>query len=260
MRKRSSTSTKLEGSTGGSQTVDRALAILRMIAAEERPLSLDEVADRSGLHKSIAYRLLRSLEGAAFIGRDPKVGGYTTAATFLSLSVLTVSRIDLRRRARQAMEELVSRHGETASLHVPSGDLRVCIDVVEGSHAIRRVIPVGETLPIFVGETGRVLMSRLSENELEPLLAKAKATDGDVSRLRGDIQRARQQGYFIGIGVRTPDVGSISIPLSGSVGILGALTISGPANRWNRAAMNAALPSILKTVEPVVRALGGAER
>lgn len=259
MRKRSSTNTQLEAVVGGSQTVDRALVILRMIAAEERPLSLDEIVERSGLHKSIAYRLLRSLEGAAFIGRDPKFGGYTTAATFLSLSVLTVSRIDLRRRARQAMEEIVSRHGETTSLHVPSGDERVCIDVVEGLHAIRRVVPVGETLPLFAGETGRVLLSGLNENEFEPFLAKAEAAGTDVERLRGDVQKARQQGYFIGIGVRTPDVGSISIPLSGSVGILGALTVSGPANRWNRAAMSAALPSILKIVEPVVRDLGGGD-
>ena len=230
-----------------------------MIASEGRPVSLDEIAARTGLHKSIAYRLLRSLESAAFIGRDPKLGGYTVAATFLSLSVLTVSRIDLRQSARSAMEEIVSRHGETTSLHIPSGNLRVCIDVVEGSHAIRRAVPLGETLPLYAGETGRVLMSRLGEKELEPILASAKASGTDLPRLRADLLRARQQGYFIGIGVRTPDVGSISVPLSGSVGILGALTISGPANRWNRAAMNAALPAILKIIAPVVRALGGSE-
>lgn len=260
MRKQSSTSTQPETPVGGSQTVDRALVILRMIAAEEQPLSLDEIVERSGLHKSIAYRLVRSLEGAAFISRDPKFGGYTTGAAFLSLSVLTVSRTDLRRQARQAMEDIVSRHGETTSLHVRSGDKRVCIDVVEGLHAIRRVVPVGEALPLFAGETGRVLMSSLGEKELEPLFLKAEEAGTDVVRLRGDVHKAKQQGYFIGIGVRTPDVGSISIPLAGSAGILGALTVSGPANRWNRAAMTAALPSILKIVRPVVRELGGAGR
>jgi DNA-binding IclR family transcriptional regulator len=246
-----------DGSTGGSQTVDRALVVLKIVASEGRPVSLEEVASRSGLHKSIVYRLLRSLENAGFIGRDAAVGGYTVAATFLSLSVAAASRIDIRGRARPMMEEIVSRHGETVSLHVRSGDLRVCVDVVEGSHAVRRAVPIGETLPLFAGETGRVLMSELPEAELNVLLTAAAKSDLDPVRIKSDVVRTKQQGYFIGVGVRTPDVGSISVPIYGSVGVLGAVTISGPANRWNRAAMRAALPSILLSVEVVVKALGG---
>jgi IclR family acetate operon transcriptional repressor len=245
-----------ETNAGGSQTVDRALVVLRIVASEGRPVSLEDVVSRSGLHKSIAYRLLRSLENSDFIGRDPIVGGYTVAATFLSLSVLAVSRIDIRGRARPMMEDIVSRFGETVSLHIRSGDLRVCVDVVEGSHPVRRVVPVGETLPLYAGETGRVLMAELSGAELAlPMAAAAKASL-DPERIRADIIRTRQQGYFIGIGVRTPDVGSVSVPIYGSVGILGALTISGPASRWNRAAMKAALPVILAGVETVSTALG----
>jgi DNA-binding IclR family transcriptional regulator len=175
----------------------------------------------------------------------------------LSLSVLAASRIDIRGRARPMMEEIVSRHGETVSLHIRSGDLRVCVDVVEGSHDVRRVVPIGETLPLFAGETGRALMSELPNDELAPLLAAAAKANLNPERIRADVIRTRQQGYFIGIGVRTPDVGSMSVPIYGSVGILGAVTISGPASRWNRAAMKAALPSILSSVEVVTTALGG---
>jgi DNA-binding IclR family transcriptional regulator len=245
-----------ETSAGGSQTVDRALVVLRIVASEGRPVSLEDVVSRSGLHKSIAYRLLRSLENSGFIGRDPIVGGYTVAATFLSLSVLAVSRIDIRGRARPMMEDIVSHFGETVSLHIRSGDLRVCVDVVEGSHPVRRMVPVGETLPLYAGETGRVLMSELSDAELALPMAAAAKADLDSERIRADVVRTRQQGYFIGIGVRTPDVGSMSVPIYGSVGILGALTISGPASRWNRAAMKAALPVILAGVETVSTALG----
>jgi DNA-binding IclR family transcriptional regulator len=247
------------GAAGGSQTVDRALIVLKIVALENGPVSLEEVVERSGLHKSIAYRLLRSLENAGFIGRDPVVGGYTLAATFLSLSVLAVSRMDLRGRARPMMEEIRTRHRETVSLHVRSGDLRVCVDVIEGLHAIRRAVPIGETLPLFAGETGRTLMSELPEAELAPLLAAAAKAKQDPRRIHADIVRAREQGYFIGIGVRTPDVGSVSVPIYGSVGILGAVTISGPASRWNRAAMKAALPSILSSVAAVSNTLGGAK-
>ncbi|WP_036050979.1 IclR family transcriptional regulator [Bradyrhizobium sp. Tv2a-2] len=248
---------KSDNSSGGSQTVDRALVVLKIIASGNRPVLLEEVAARAGLHKSIAYRLLRSLENAGFIGRDQSVGGYVVAATFLSLSVLCVSRLDIRGRARPMMEKIASDHGETVSLHVRVGESRVCVDVVEGTYAVRRVIPIGETLPLFAGETGRALMSELSGPELDPLLRAAVQADLDPVKLKADIVRTRQQGYFIGIGVRTPDVGSISVPVYGSVGILGAVTISGPASRWGRSAMRAALSSILSSVESVTTALGG---
>jgi DNA-binding IclR family transcriptional regulator len=248
---------KLDKGVGGAQTVDRALVVLRVVAAEARPVSLDEISAQAGLHKSVTYRLVRSLENAGFIGRDPLVGGYAIAATFLSLSVQAVSRIDLRRHARPAMEAIVAQHGETASLHIRSGAQRVCVESIEGVHAIRRVIPIGETLPLYAGETGRVLMSELTPAELGPLFAAATAAGFDARRLQDDLIRARQQGYFIGIGVRTPDVGSLSLPIYGSVGILGALTISGPASRWNKSAMKAALPAVLAVVQPVTAALGG---
>jgi len=242
--------------TGGSQTVDRALIVLQIIAAEPRPILLEEIAVRAGLHKSIVYRLVRSLESAGFVGRHPSLGGYTTAATFLSLSLRTVTRIDLRQKLRPIMEKIVSQFGETTSLHIRSGDSRVCVQVIEGTHAIRRAVPVGEMVPIHAGETGRALLSAIPEVEREPLIAQAETEGIDGTALRHDLRKTQQQGFFIGIGVRTPGVGSLSFPISGSIDVLAALTISGPVSRWSRAAMSAAAPTILDMLGSVERELG----
>jgi DNA-binding IclR family transcriptional regulator len=242
--------------TNGAQTIDRALEALAFIAGENRPLSLEEVTARLGTSKSAAYRLLRSFEAAGFVVRDRSAGGYSVGPKFLSLCVLAASRIGVRNAARPAMERIVAQYGETASLHVRNGGRRVCVEVVEGTHAIRRVIPVGENLPLYAGETGRALMSGLAQDEL-PHLLRAAAADGlDERRIRSDLPRVREQGYFIGIGVRTAGVGSISIPIYGALGIAGALTVSGPANRWSTTAMRTAAPFILQQVQVVSRALG----
>lgn len=241
---------------GGSQTVDRALEVLVTVAGENRPISLDELATDMGLHKSVVYRLLRSFENAGFVARDPLKGGYSVAATLLSLSVRIASRVDMRATYRPAMEEIVRRFGETASLHIRSHDQRVCVEVVEGTHSIRRVVPVGERLPVFAGETGRALLSQIPDGELQSLLLAAGAAGLDTESLRNDIALVRRQGWFIGLAVRTPDVGAISIPLAGPANILGALTISGPASRWHRPAMEAAMPTILEILQPIKPALG----
>src|SRR5580692_11360029 len=92
----------------GSQTVDRALEALSIVVMEGRLLSLDDITARLGISKSATYRLLRSLEAAGYIARDPEAGGYTVASHFLSLSVVAASRIDVRRASRPAMERIVS--------------------------------------------------------------------------------------------------------------------------------------------------------
>lgn len=237
-----------ESNKGGAQTVDRALQVLKVITAQRKPILLDDISERVQLHKSITYRLVRSLEMAEFVARDPVIGGYSVGSALLSLSVAIASRIDIRRIVRPALEEIVKQFGETASLHVRSGNVRVCVDTAEGTHPVRRVIPIGETLPLYAGETGRILLSGLSSGELEQQLEAAHSSGMNIASLKKEVASAREQGWIIGIGMRTPEVGSLSIGLRGSSGLAAALTISGPVNRWNEKAMSAALPAALRIV------------
>ena len=238
-------------SQGGSQTVDRALEVLRHIVLSKDSLLLDDLAQKVGLNRSVTYRLVRSLESAGFVTRDPRQGGYTIGAGFLSMSVLTASRINIARAVRPAMESIVEKFGETTSFHVRNGDQRVCVDVVEGVHAIRRVISIGETLPLYAGETGRVLLSELPDEAVQGYADMAGQSGLDVETLLRDIRGIRDRPYFIGVGLRTPGVGTISVPIHGPAGILGALTISGPADRWDVSAMEAAVPTVLEILKPV---------
>ncbi|VVE23449.1 IclR family transcriptional regulator [Pandoraea anhela] len=237
--------------------MDRALVVLDLIASEASPVSLDELASRVGLHRSIVYRLVRSLENAGFVSRDPVQGGYTYGPALFSIGVKITSRFDIRGLFRPVMEEIVQRFGETASLHVRSGDQRVCVDVVEGVHAIRRVVPVGETLPIYAGETGRALLSMLPDAEVCAYIDAAAKAGTDAKALQRDIATIRKHGHIVGIGMRTPDVGTLSIPLRGPGALAAALTISGPASRWNVAVMEAAITEVLRIIEPAQRSLRG---
>ncbi len=247
---------KLDGS-GGSQTVDRALAVLQAVVSGNAFLPLDRIASTVGLHRSAVYRVLRSLESAGYVARDPVGGGYGIGSTLLAMGVEVASRLDVRGTVRPAMERMVQTFGETVSLHVRNGKRRICIEVVDGVHPIRRMVPVGEAHPVYAGETGRALLAGLSGAEAGAAITAAAAAGLDIDRLRSDIEQTRRDGWFIGIGTRTPDVGAISIPLHGPDGAPNALTVSGPANRWGRDAMRAAAPEIMRIIQPIARRLAG---
>lgn len=52
------------------QTPSRGIRILEVLADVREPLTIDGVAERLGVHRSIAYRLLRTLEDHRLVGRD----------------------------------------------------------------------------------------------------------------------------------------------------------------------------------------------
>ena len=63
-----------EGTTPAphSQTLSRGIRVLEILADAREPLSIDELAQRLGVHRSVAYRLLRTLEHHRLTVRDAR--------------------------------------------------------------------------------------------------------------------------------------------------------------------------------------------
>ena len=111
-----------------SQTLDRGLACLDFVAAADHPLSVDAVAEALGLHRSIVYRLLRTLELRRLVERD-------SDGDFLPGPYLAVLSRSVRRSLRAAAAPVVANLAEklqmTAFVVVADGDEAVTIDSVE---------------------------------------------------------------------------------------------------------------------------------
>ncbi|MET0901279.1 MAG: helix-turn-helix domain-containing protein, partial [Mycobacterium sp.] len=56
-------------STPGSQTLARGLAALQAVAGSPGGLTVQQVADKVGVHRTIAYRLLGTLAQYRFIAK-----------------------------------------------------------------------------------------------------------------------------------------------------------------------------------------------
>ena len=53
-----------------SQTLSRGIRALEIMAAASAPLTIAELADAMGVHRSVAYRILRTLEDHSLLVRD----------------------------------------------------------------------------------------------------------------------------------------------------------------------------------------------
>ncbi|MGV9574815.1 helix-turn-helix domain-containing protein, partial [Streptomyces nigra] len=74
---------------GPVQSIERAAAILRLLAGGSRRLGLGEVASSLGLAKGTAHGILRTLQHVDFVEQDPATGKYQLGAALLHLGTST---------------------------------------------------------------------------------------------------------------------------------------------------------------------------
>lgn len=92
----------------GSQTLSRGLTALEVLAESDAPLSIGELASRLGLHRSIAYRIVRTLEDHGLVVRG--ANGELELGARLAALARNVSRSAVRRAARADRAGERTRH------------------------------------------------------------------------------------------------------------------------------------------------------
>jgi DNA-binding IclR family transcriptional regulator len=240
----------------GAQTLARGLDVLSLIVDAQGPQRPAEIARALGLERSAVYRLLRELESSSFVTREGDSGRYAIGSGLVALSARVVRRIDLRGMARPIMEQLGQATGETISLHVRQGRSRICVETVAGRHTVSRVVEIGETLPLEVGPSGKVILAFIEPAEMASIVEAAAQDDEERATTYAVLEQIRSDGYFAIVGDRSPAVGGLSAPFFNADGIVGALTISGPSSRWNHEAQIAAAPQIVAASVDLSTALG----
>lgn len=111
-----------------SQTFDRGLRILRLLAESEQPLTLSEIAASVGLNRTIAYRLVATLEQHHLARRDD--AGRVHAGLGVLQLAGGVQRV-LRTAATPVLRSLSQEVGATAHLTVADGSEALAVAVVE---------------------------------------------------------------------------------------------------------------------------------
>ena len=118
------------GGQGGAQTVDRALGLLRLIAAgPAEGLRLSDMAAQAGLDPATAHRLMTSLVRNGFADQAAATRRYTLGLKVYSLAAAASNRHDPVAVARAALLRLSGATGDTATLCLRSGLDLVCVDV-----------------------------------------------------------------------------------------------------------------------------------
>ncbi len=221
------------------KTVDRALQVLLQFDQDHPEWSSSELAQSLGLHRSIVYRILTTLERRGFVTQIGQRGRFRLGTRLVELGNVVLAGIDLRQIAHPIIARLVRETSESAFLTVVSGDESVCIDKVDSPQHIRVTLTIGGRYPLYAGASNKILLAYLPPDTIEDLIARGldsitPQTITDATRLKDDLAAIRKQGYAFSVGELTPGVAALAVPLLNSNDTLvAALSIAGLASRFD---------------------------
>lgn len=185
-----------------SQTLSRGIRILELLADARDPLSIDQLADRLGVHRSIAYRLLRTLEDHGLVARDA-AGRVSLGARMAALAAGVAH--DLQAEALPELTAAANELGMTCFLVVLDHEECVTLVSVEPRHAAASVAQrPGTRHPVGVGAPGKAILTVLPESAWPASLDDAH---------RAELHTARDRGWATSHDEVIPGLRSVAVPL-----------------------------------------------
>lgn len=220
----------------GVGAVDRAFSIAQALEQARRPLSLHDLSEATGLYKSAILRLSVSLEKVGLVVRRSD-NTYALGPFAFRLGKAYDASAPLEATLKPLMEKLVREGMESPSFHVEhNAQTRLCVLRVDSMHSTLDRVRVGDSLPISAGAPGKVLRNA--------------SADSLVSGISPLLQ--------VSFGERDPQCGAVAGPVFGPGNILlGALSMSGPLDRFNSETIQVLGPALLKACQAATTKLGG---
>ncbi|MET7339063.1 IclR family transcriptional regulator [Nonomuraea sp. NPDC005650] len=216
------------------QSVERAAAILRLLASGPRQLGVAELARALGLPKGTLHGILRTLVHVGFVEQDPVTGKYRLGATLLHLGSSYLDVNELRTRAINWADALAGRSRESAwigTLH--EGHVLVIHHVFRPDDSLQ-TLQVGTYLPTHASALGKVLLAHdpYGEPPAPPLQPYTKNTIVDPAALEKELGLVRTRGWAAETEELTEGEVAIAAPIKDPRGlVVGAIGIRGAVER-----------------------------
>ena len=226
-------------STGGVQSVDRAVSVLEILA-RRGSAGVSEVAADIGVHKSTAFRLLSALEERDLVEQAGDRGKYQLGFGILRLANAIPARLDLVRQARPVLEDLVVEFGETVNLAVIRSHYAVNVDQAMSPAAVASQNWVGQLTPLHATSSGKILLAHLDEPARRVLLDAAgmtrytRHTVTSRRTLKAELAAVLRDGYATTFEEYEDGLNAVAAPIHDhSAAVVGAVSVSGPAYRFD---------------------------
>jgi len=220
-----------EGDPDFVLSLARGLRVIEAFQEQRDGLTVSEVAEKTGLSRAAARRLLLTLESLGYAERAGSSFRLTSRILRLGFSFVTSNSLAVL--AAPLLQQLSAQIHESCSVSILDGDQVVYLARAAAKRVMTIDLGVGSRLPAYCTSMGRVLLAALPEEELEHYLARAELqaltakTIADPARLAETLRQVRADGYALVDEELELGLRSIAVPVTSQTGKVVAAMNSG---------------------------------
>jgi DNA-binding IclR family transcriptional regulator len=253
---------------GNVQSIERAAAILRLLANSSGKLGIGEIARSLDLAKGTTHGILRTLQAVGFIEQDSDSGKYQLGAALLHLGTSYLDVNDLRSRSINWADPLAARSGEAVRIGtILDGKVLVVHHVFRPDDTFQ-TLDVGSLLPLHACAMGKILLAYdagatrlVLQTDPEPFTRRTIVRPDQLVRA---LAQVRELGWAAEVEEMTTGEAGIAAPIRGYGGlVVGAIGVSGLVERLcdSKGRPNPTLVSYVReAARAVSRDLGASKR
>ncbi len=245
------------------QSVDRAIRILKALAAGPGRLGVSELSDRLGLAKGTVHGLLRTLHEHGLVEQHADSDKYQLGPQLLQLSTRYLDLSELRARSLAWSELLATRADEAVRVGVAHGEGVLVVHHVFRPDASLQILEVGSVLPLHATALGKAVLAHLDKDVRDDVLRD------DLPRLTGqtlsspaalgkELAATRERGYALEKEEAVIGEAGVAAPIFDRSGeVVGAVGIVGPRERVLKRGRERVLANaVLEAARGISRDLG----
>ncbi|WP_255171153.1 IclR family transcriptional regulator [Natrononativus amylolyticus] len=209
-----------------------------------------EVADEVGIAPSTAHSHLTTLEQRQFVIKEGDE--YRLGLKFLELGE-HVQKNDYFSLAESKANQLAEETGGRAHFTVEEHGQGVYVYTFSGKHAIETYSREGRRFPLHQAAAGKAILAYLPDEQVDKIVDRyglERRTDNTITErkeLKSELATIRDRnGVSFNHEEQVKGIRAVGAPIcSPNKGVIGALSVSGPAHRFKGEFYEEQLPDIV---------------
>lgn len=242
-----------------NHSLQKAFAIIEMMAEAGTELALNDIAKQTGLPKATALRLIYTLQTMGYIQQNSRTSAYSLSLKFQLLTNYTDIHREMVELIRPFMQTVSNQLAEATCLSLCDNQELVYIESIDSVDNLLNVTQkIGKRAPLYCTGAGKLYLSAMTDEELthyldtttlEPLTEYTLTTKEALCRKINEIQ---QNGYSLDEEECEIGVKCVAVPICDKQGkIICTLSVSMPAIRATEEKLQQTIKALMTVTETI---------
>ncbi|OYR40061.1 transcriptional regulator [Halorubrum sp. Ib24] len=227
-----------------AKTTETSLRLIDVLRDTDG-MTIVDLSEHLGLAPSTVHRHLATLKKHGYVVRDGDV--YALGLQFLTIGGQIQRRVTAYPMIKEKVDALADETGERAQFIVEENGERVYLYTEVGQSAVQTGAHVGKRGAIHTSAGGKAILAAYDRDRVEAILDDRGLDAGHDAittreELFAELDAISDRGYAFNRQETTAGVHAIGAPVIAGGEVVGALSVSGPANRITGDRFTEALP------------------